>query len=178
MPSDHVAFSMPHGPQPFQPITSSPHRAAIDRKLFVENRPIREVWRWLNEEGAQAIGYVTLTRYRKAVLKAREDAPSAMRRKEVRNDLATLGQIVSRGQDLLHQGLVPRLTDVLRAVELRSQMLAQFPDASDERLHTARDMFLALIDLVLDVVSDEQREEIIDRAQHIEALKVVPPWED
>ena len=178
MPSDPTPLTMPRGPQPFQPITSSPHKPAIDRKLFVENRPIREVWRWLNEEGAQPIGYVTLTRYKKAVLKARQDAPSAMRRKEVRHDLATLGQIVSRGQDLLHQGLAPRLTDVLRAVELRSQMLAQFPDASDERLHTARDMFLALVDLVLEVISEEQRLEIVDRARQIDALKVVPPWND
>lgn len=178
MPSNTTPFSMPRGPQAYKPIASSPHRSAIDRKLLVENRPVKEVWRWLNEQGVQSIGYVTLTRYKKAVLKARADAPSAMRRQEVRNDLATLGQIVGRGQDLLHQGLIPRLSDVLRAVELRSHILAQFPDATDERLKVARNMIETTFAIVLEVVNEEQRVEILNRMAVCEALRAPSPWAD
>jgi hypothetical protein len=156
-------LTLSRGPRPYQAILSSPHRQEIDTLLFEEKCPVREVYRRIQDLGDTEVSYVTLTRYKNARLKESERSDSELRFEEVRRDVETLGRIIDKGLEMLDAGWTPRMAEMLRAIELRGNLLQQFPDASESMKHAARRQLEDVIEVIKDVISEEQRREIVRR---------------
>jgi hypothetical protein len=150
------------GPRPYEPIITSPHRAEIDERLFEQKHSVRSVHKWISEElGVADISYVTLTRYRNAQLNAGRGSDGERRRTEVLRDLKYLGAIVKLGKVTLDAGLAVRPSEAMRAIELRSQLLSTFPDATKERDTRYQALLAQFAEIVREVITEEQRQEII-----------------
>src|SRR4051812_48094522 len=130
---DEPILRIPPGPKPYAAILESPHRSQIDERLFTQRHSARSVWHWLTSElGVESISYVTLTRYKNSSIGDRSKPLEDVRREEVLKDLEVLGAIVQRGEEALEAGYLPRMSELLKAIELRAQLLARFPDGIAE----------------------------------------------
>jgi hypothetical protein len=151
------------GPRPYESILVCPHKKEIDERLFVRRLPVRKVHRWLTDDMAvKTISYATLNRYRNAEALIRCEDDEDLRRAELKRDLKYLGMVVKRGRKALDEGLLVRPAEAIRAVEMRSQLLALFGDGGEkaEKRHQAQLQRVA--SAVLSVVSEEQRVAIVD----------------
>ncbi|MBE0611239.1 MAG: hypothetical protein IH609_17795 [Dehalococcoidia bacterium] len=156
-------MSFQPGPRPYESILVCPHKNEIDQRLFVRRLPVRKVHRWLTEEMAvQTISYATLNRYKNAEALLRSEDDDDLRRAELKRDLAYLRLVVKRGRKALEDGLLVRPAEAIRAVEMRSHILALFGDGGEkaEKRHQAQLQRVA--SAVLSVVSEEQRVAIVD----------------
>ncbi len=161
MPYD---LSLQPGPRPYESILTSPQKKDIDDRLFVRRQPVRKVHRWLTDEMAvTTISYATLNRYRNAEAIIRSEDDEDLRRAELKRDLAYLRLVVKRGRKALEEGLMVRPTEAMRAVEMRSHILALFGDAGEKAEKRHRAQLELVRSAVLSVVSEEQRLEIVDR---------------
>jgi hypothetical protein len=159
---------------PFQTILKSPHLADIDERLFQLRQSVLSVHRWLTEElEVDDITYATLNRYKNA--RREDNSLGDVRKAEVLKDVKYLSRVIKLGGATLDAGLAVRPSEAMRAIELRAQLLAQFPDATEERLKVAQHELKLAVDCVLTVVTEEQRLEIVRRIS--ERLGEVPVTE-
>ncbi|MBE0611217.1 MAG: hypothetical protein IH609_17680 [Dehalococcoidia bacterium] len=155
-------FSLQPGPRAYESILTSPHKADIDERLFIRRQPVRKVHRWLTDELAvTSISYATLNRYKNAQSSIKGDGDADLRRAELKRDLSYLGRVVKGGKVALQQGLLVRPSEAIRAVELRTRILAEFPDSNEELGKRHKEETRALADIILGVVSEEQRVAIV-----------------
>ena len=124
---------------------------------------MRHVYRVLLDSGDDSISYTALTRYKKARSTMSDPADGKVRREAVLQDLETLSVIVSRGRDVVLSGMVPRTSEVLAAIRLRSELLTMFPDASRDIEAEAMAAMKEMVDVVTAVVTEDQRGEITGR---------------
>ena len=155
------------GPKPFAAILRSPHRPEIDHRLLELQQPVKHVHHWLTEElRVTGISYPTLTRYKKFRMASPE---SFDRTDELRRDLDALDVVVQRGRAaMVESGLLPRPGEVVKAIELRASLLERFPDLTARVQEEANEAMKRLTNAVLEVVTDEQRQEILRRYQAFE----------
>lgn len=151
-------LSLQPGPRPYESILTSPHKNDIDDRLFVRRLPVRKVHRWLTDELAvTSISYATLNRYKISRSSIKGDGDADLRRAELKRDLSYLGRVVKGGKLALEQGLLVRPSEAMRAVELRTRILAEFPDSNEELGKRHKEEIMAFGNIVLGVVSEEQR---------------------
>ncbi len=155
-----LSFICSPGPRPFTRILSSPFRDEIDQRLFDRRQTVARVHRWLTENSAVPISYAMLNRYKAWGLSERANEPQDVRQEELSKDLAYLGEVIRLGRDTLQQGLLVRPGEVMRAVELRSNILERFPDLSGERQQRDREAMAVFAQAVLQIVTEEQRLEL------------------
>jgi hypothetical protein len=146
--SDYL-LRLPPGRVPFQPIVTSPYKPDIDVLLFQKQLPVRDVWRWLEDKGVTTISYIMLTRYRKEHLERIGQARDAQQDHDLRRDFDTLEAIIKRGQEALADGWTPRMSELLKAIELRAHLATRFPDLQP----TARDKLAAELARYVDIIN-------------------------
>jgi hypothetical protein len=153
-----IDLTLKPGPTAYKSILLSPHKTEIDRRLFTQRWPVLKVMTWLTDDlHVSDITYATLNRYKNSRNALTTADSSDIRRKEVKRDLKFLSEVVKRGATDMRAGVAVRPSEAMKAIELRSHLLASFPDVSEEREDALIAMNRLLLEAVVAVCSEEQR---------------------
>lgn len=168
-----VGRRLPPGRMKFLPIISSPYREEIDTLLFREHMPVQQVHRWLEQEKGADISYMMLYRYaRETEQRAIPPVVIETAQDEIRRNWSALGNIIQKGTEAVEKGVIPRPQEVLSAIRLQNEMLAKLGVGVNFQLvEESKTMLTRLVkDIVLPVLNDDQRKEILQRIMDDEDL--------
>lgn len=148
------------GPKAFSKIRNCPLKDEIDRRLFEAHESTASVHRWLQEHGQNAISYATLHRYANSRQGVQVGAPSD-RLAHLERTLKTLDQFIRAARRALNdRASTFRPSDLLRAMELKKEILTQFPDLTDQRVAEVVRVQETFTQMVLEVITEDQRERL------------------
>jgi hypothetical protein len=167
---------------PFLPIVHSVHRKDIDEKLFEMNTPVKRVHEWLRDDkNVDDISYIMLyryyTRHKQTAIEAVVEK-NAQEAQQSNWDLMT--DVVSRYHQYLKAGGIPKGAEAMQAIKMMSDMIDRYGGipGTKQVIQDARRRFTILVDIVLDVVTPEQRDVIYERIQSTPDLMEWTTMED
>jgi len=146
---------------PFMPIVQSAHKIQIDEKLFRDHLPVSQVHDWLLDQNDDSISYMMLYRYfKKHEVSVLEGVVQENAQEHVQRNWDVLNNIIERFAKQLEGDALIRAGDALAAVKMVNDLLEKhggIPGSQQVQAEAKRRMNL-LVDIVLGIVSSDQRE--------------------